>query len=223
MADIQKQNFVIARLADYCRYDQSFERSGIRDPISYLWNKLGEVDEPLTDLKQELYADSTRTFFGRLARGELRESELPDYLQFLDNTLSRGDYADAAFHLDWANLQDTGRRQEAVEFLQNLRAYSRLEEEIKPLEHRNKVWERLVSDIYKRLGFDGVEKCHAHKPLTARRLRFMLRRMRFHSADFCAVFRFPVNEGDTFTPFILPRVEGLIAANRRMLKILRTR
>lgn len=222
MADIQKQNFVIARLADYCRYSQSFENAGIQDPISYLWNKLGEIDEPLTSLKQEIYLDSTRSFFGKLSRGDMPESELPDYLQFLDNTLSRGDYVDAAFHLDWKNLSDEARRKDAFEFLQDLSAHSRFEEEAKPPERRNKDWEKLVSDIYKRLGFDTIEKCHAHKPLSARRLRFLLRRMRFHSADFCAVFRFPINEKDTFTPFILPRVEGLIAANRRVLKILRT-
>jgi len=223
MADVQKQSFVIARLADFCRFSQSFERIDARDPIAYLWGKLREIEQPLSNLKQELLTDAVRNFFATLNKEQANENTLADFMQLLDNYLSRSDFADAAFHLDWQGLQDLDRRKNAWEFIQPLRAHDMLNEEEKPPERRGKTWERIVTDIYKRLGYDVMELCHAHKPLTARRLRFFLRRARFQSADFCAVFRFPINEGDTFTPFILPRVEGLIAANRRLLQRLRTR
>ncbi|MFH2203578.1 MAG: hypothetical protein ABIJ96_10715 [Elusimicrobiota bacterium] len=223
MVDVLKQNFVIARLADYCNFSQSFERAGTRDPIAYLWGKLREIEQPLLDLKQELLEDSVRRFFTDLNRDKASESTLADLLQLLDSYLSRGDFADAAFHLDWGSLQDPSRRQHAWDFIQPLQAHSLLDEDDKPAEQRGKNWERIVGDIRKRLGYDVIERCHARKPLTARRLRFFLRRARFQSADFCAVFRFPIHEGDTFTPFILPRVEGLIAANRRLLQMLRKR
>lgn len=221
MVDVQKQNFVIARLADYCNFSQSYERSDVRDPISYLWAKLREIEEPLIQLKQELLSDASKKFFLALEQGEATPDSLADFLQLLDNYLSRGNFVDAAFHLDWENLKDKERRKEAQTSIFTLKAHNLLDEEDLPEEKQNPNWVRVVSGIYTRLGFDVMKRCHARKPLTARRLRFFLRRARFQSADYCAVFRFPINPGDTFTPFILPRVEGLIAANRRMLQTLR--
>lgn len=222
MADVQKQNFVIARLADFCNFRQRCETLDTRDPISYLYNKLHEIEEPLNSLKAELLSDAVFSFFHALEAGSATPDRLADFLTLLDNYLSRGDFADAAFHLDWENLKDPGRRKDARGYLGDLRACSLIDDEDKPPASRNPNWQRIVESVYKRLGCDLIAACHSHKPLTARRLRFFVRRIRFQSADFCAVFRFPAHAGDTFTPFILPRVEGLIAANRRILQILRS-
>ena len=47
MVDLKLQNFIIARLADYCDYRASFRPEIVRDPLSYLWEKLGEIEKPL--------------------------------------------------------------------------------------------------------------------------------------------------------------------------------
>jgi tetratricopeptide (TPR) repeat protein len=220
--DISRQNFVIARLADYCDFRKKHSASDTKDPISYLWYKLQEIEGPLLALKQGLLTDAVEEFFKDLGRNQMTEDKLADFKQLLDSYLERGVFADAAFHLDRGYLKDPDNRKTAEKLLRFAKVYNTLDEEDKDPEKRNKNWDRLVGDIYKRLEFHTIAKCHNRKALTARRLRFFVRRIRFQSADFCAVFRFPVNHGDTFSPFMLPRAEALIGANRRILHTLRT-
>jgi hypothetical protein len=222
VVDITQQNFVIARLADYCDFSKDHSASDTRDPISYLWYKLQEIEPPLLALKQGLLTDAVDGFFCDLAKNQATPDKLADFMQLLDSYLARGDFADAAFYLDLSYLKNIENRKEAEKFLRSVKAYNSINEEDKEPEKRNPNWERIVGDIYKRLEFPTIEKCHNRKPLTERRLRFFVRRIRFQSSDYCAVFRFPANHGDTFSPFMLPRVEGLIAANRRILHVVRT-
>ncbi|MFA5140647.1 MAG: hypothetical protein WC728_15570 [Elusimicrobiota bacterium] len=220
MIEPRLQNFIIARLAEYCDFRR---RSDAPDPILYLWEKLKEIEAPLQELKGQVLEDAVRGFLKKAEEGSVTESLLADFKQLLESYLSAGDFVDAVFLLDMPTLQDPSRRSLVTEHFARARAYRKLDEELKPPEKRNKAWERLVSDICRRLRFDLIEVVLKHKPLTERRLRFILRRIRFNTADYCAVFHFPINADDTFTPFILPRVEALIAANQRLIRRLRQR
>jgi hypothetical protein len=62
-----------------------------------------------------------------------------------------------------------------------------------------------------RLGFNILERAVEHRPMNALRLR---RR----TAEYAAVLHFPKHAQNTFTPFILPRVETLIGAKQRGLR-----
>lgn len=220
MANLTHQCVVIARLADFCDWRSRFG-GDMRDPTLYLWEKLKEIEEPISTFKQELLDDAVNSFLRRARASVPDEAAIGDFRQFLDRFVSAGDFADASFHLDAKALGDPESRKWAERVLRGLRAYSLLAEEAKPPERRHPGWEKLVAEIYRRLGFDQLEAVLGHKPLTHRRLRMILRRMRFNTADFCAVFHFPTKPEDTFTPFILPRVEALVAANRRFLRRMR--
>jgi len=219
MAELRLQNFVIARLSEYCSFRQPLALAD--DPVQYLWGKLREIEQPMYELKQQMLSDAVRSFLKRASTVGVNESELADFKQYLESNLDPGDFVDAVFLLDMPSLLDPKRRKLIEEFLLRINAYQRLHEEIKPEAQRSKSWERLVGDISRRLSLDQLERVLRHRPLTERRMRFILRRLRFDTADYCAVFHFPVSPDDTFTPFILPRVEALIAANQRFLRLLR--
>lgn len=221
MAELRLQNFIIARLADFCDYRRPLDPERIPDPVSFLWAKLGEIDGPLKTLKQQLLDDAIAQFFKSLAMGRIQEAQLADFKQLLESYLPLGDYVDAAFSLELDSLGDPERRLAAETMLRGMKVLALLEEDLKPPPKQNRNWLKLVAEIYSRLEFELLEKVLAHKPLDARRLGFILRRCRFRSADFCAVFRFPTHADDTFTPFILPRVEAFVGANRRLLQRIR--
>ncbi len=220
MVDLSLQNFVVARLSEFCNYGKPLDPERVPDPIGYLWEKLGETEAPLAKLKQQLLQDAVGAF---LKKTTVSANELADFKQLLDGYLAPGDFADAAFMLEEAALKDPERRKPIETFLKEAKAHSLLEEEKKPAAKQGRNWKRIVGDIYQRLGYPLIEKLIARKKPDARRLSFILRRCRFNAAEFCTVFRFPRGPEDAFTPFILPRVEGLIGANRRMLKKLRGR
>jgi len=220
MADHTTQKFIIARLADYCDFRQGFGMD-IQDPVLYMWEKLKELEDPLYSLKQELLVDASILFFTHVRDKQTTETELADYKQLLDGYLSGGDFADALFHLDLDHLSERSRLKTAVEFFKTLQAHRLLDEEMRPEAQRSANWNRLVGDLYRRLELALLETVMRRKPMSFERLRFMLRRCRRNTADYCAVFHFPLHPGDTFTPFIVPRVEALIAANRRFLVALR--
>ncbi|MFC1679563.1 hypothetical protein ACFL2T_05075 [Elusimicrobiota bacterium] len=220
MVEVRNQHFVIARLADYCDFHHGFG-SDVRDPVLYMWEKLKEIEGPMYSLKQDLLRDAISDFFRRLGEGEVSEDEIADFKQLLDGYLRPGDFADAVFHLHPPALADQQQRRMAEDFFRDVTAHRMIEEENKPEDRRNPNWKRLVADIYRRLELDLLDKVRKHKPLSHRRLRFILRRCRFNTAEYCTVFHFPVHPGDTFTPFIVPRVEALVAANMRFLRNLR--
>ncbi|MDE2293186.1 MAG: hypothetical protein KGL53_13980 [Elusimicrobia bacterium] len=223
MADVRLQHFVIARFADYCDFARPYP-DGVRDPVQWLLSKLSELEGPLVQLKQELLEEHCRRILKKAAEDGVGEAEAADFRSLLEGYLSPGDFADAAFHLmDPAGLKDLARLKAAEGFFKGLHAARLTDEEDKPPERQSALYKRLTKELYGRLGLDTLELVRRRRPLTLRRLKMILRRCRRETAEYAAVFHFPVNPDDTFTPFILPRVEALAAANRRFLRTLRTR
>jgi len=221
MIDFSKQQFVLARLADYCDYRTRIQSA--RDPVLYMWEKLKELDGPLQALKQEIFTEAAAAFLWKVRRKELAGEDIADFKQLMDAYLGPGDFADSMFHLgDPAALVDNEERfRGAVNFFRGVKVTRLLDEEEKPPERRRAQWDRIVSDLMNRLGFDILERSVDHRPMNARRLRFLLRRLRRQTAEYSIVLHFPKHAQDTFTPFILPRVEALIAANQRVLRAIR--
>ncbi|MBI3299606.1 MAG: hypothetical protein HYZ75_15685 [Elusimicrobia bacterium] len=222
MVDIAKQHFVIARFADYCAYTRPYPH-GVTDPVHYLLEKLGELEEPLNVLKQGILEGHMKRFFSEAAAG-VSEAQAADFRSVLEGYLAPADFVDVCFHLmEPAGLKDPGRLKLAVECARRMRAARLIDEEAKPEERRSKLYKRLSLELTKRLGFDKLEEVRARRPLDARRLRMLLRRARRETAEYATVFHFPASPDDTFTPFIIPRVESLVAVNRRFLRSLRMR
>lgn len=223
MVDLSRQSFVVARFADYCAYSRP-QPPGTGHPVFYLLEKLAELEEPMYLLKQELYEGAWKRFLKKAADAGVTAAEAADLRSSLEGFLSAADFVDAAFHLmDPEGLKDPARRKAAEACLSGLKAARFVAEEDKPEEARSKAWRRLTGDISKRLGLELLETVRRRRPLTERRVRMLLRRLRFATADYAAVFHCPTSPEDTFSPYILPRIEALVAVNRRFLRGLRTR
>lgn len=223
MVDLSRQTFVVARFADYCAYSRPYPR-GENNPVRYLLNKLDELEEPMYLLKQELYDASWRAFLKNAAKEGVSAEEATDLRSKLEGYLSPGDFFDASFHLmDAAGLKDPARRKLAEACLSRLRAERLTAEEESPPERQSKLYRKLTEEMTKRLRLDLLETVRRRKPLTLRRMLMILRRLRFETAEYAAVFHCPTSPDDTFNPFILPRIEALVSVNRRFLRGLRTR
>jgi hypothetical protein len=220
MADPTLQSFVLARLADFCdrrvRKDLEDEQ-----PIPYLLSKLKEIEPLLYTLKQQLYEDALIDFFRRADAGGVDQRTLEDFVFFLERYLSPGDFVDAVFDLTLEQLKAPPSRERLAQILRGIKAHRLLDQEELPLERRRPSWERLVREFYKRLDYDRLYAVARRKPLTEMRLQRIVRRVQSNVGEFCAVLRHPRGPDDFFTPFMTPRVEGLIAASRRFLLQLR--
>ena len=223
MVDLSRQTFVVARFADYCSFSRPYPR-GESDPVRYLLAKLAELEEPMYLLKQDLYDNAWKRFLKKAAAEGVTAEETTDLRSTLEGYLAPGDFFDASFHLmDAAGLKDPARRKLAQDCLSKLKAERLTEEEERPPEKQSKLFRKLTEDMTKRLRLDILETVRRRKPLTLRRLLMLLRRLRFETAEYAAVFHCPTSPDDTFNPFILPRIEALVAVNRRFLRTLRTR
>lgn len=223
MVDLSRQTFVVARFADYCAFSRPYPY-GESNPVRYLLNKLDELEEPMYLLKQELYDASWRAFLKKAAAEGVSPEEATDLRTKLEGYLSPGDFFDASFHLmDAAGLKDPARRKLAEACFSGLKAERLTAEEDRPPEKQSKLFRKLTEEMTKRLRLDLLETVRRRKPLTLRRMLMILRRLRFETAEYAAVFHCPTSPDDTFNPFILPRIEALVSVNRRFLRTLRTR
>lgn len=209
-----QQLIIIARLAEFCAWDEAVRRHAT-DPWSWMRDKLLQTEEALKGLKSELFALTSKRLLVDVEAGTADDERYADYKVIFDALLRRGDFADLSFHLD----ARAGKA--ALPMIKSLLARVKptqlLEEERLPEAERNPNWERLVMQLAARLELDKLELALTRKPRTPRRRAMALHRLRRNVREYCSVMRVPLSAGDTFTPFMLPRVEALIAACLRLL------
>lgn len=212
--DPTHQLVILARLAEFCEYKRHAYQDS--DPWDFMRRKLRETQPPLAKLKDELLSGTSGKLLEELRAGPLDNERLADYKTLFERLLSPGDFADLAIHLqdgiDPAEMLSSCKR-----VLQLVRAHNAFAEEAKPAARRSQAWEKLVAELNRRVGIEALDQTLSRKPKTARRRAFVLRRLRRNVAEYCTVVRIPKSPQDTFTPFMLPRVEGLIAASLRLL------
>lgn len=222
MVDVRLQHFVIARFADYCAFDRPLPADS-GGPVLYLLQKLDELEGPLCELKQGLFESQCKHMLKRAADGVTPE-EAADFRSVLEGYLAPADFYDASFHLmEPHRLKEPEALKRAAALFSGLKAAALRDEEARPEEKRSALYKRLTGDLYKRLGLEALETVKRRRPLTPRRLRMIVRRCRRETAEYAAVFHFPVRPDDTFTPFIIPRIEALVCVNRRFLRTLQVR
>jgi hypothetical protein len=211
-SDATPQLIIIARLAEYCRFSAILKYEA--DPWDFMLRKLQETEEPLTAFKSTLFEKTRKRLLDEIAAGGLSAARCSDYRQILEGILCAGDFADAAIHLspDAPNQAESLRR-----VLAQVRPSTLFSEERKTAEQRSPSWDRLVGDLHRRLDLDRLSTIMVRKPPTAQRKAMVLRRVRRNVAEYCCVVRIPTDPQETFTPFMLPRIEAVIAANLRFL------
>jgi hypothetical protein len=212
--DPTHQLVIVARLGEYCRF-RGHTLYHERDPWFYMREKLMQIEEPLSSMKEGLFAATRRKLLEEMREGGMSEERFSEYKGLFERLLSRGDFADLAFHLTTAAGPSAIRR--AEEILLTLNPVHLFIEERLPAEQRSPSWEKLVKELYIRLDLDLLGRVLQRKPRTAKRKAVILRRVRSKVAEYCTVVRIPMDAADTFTPFMLPRIEALVAANLRFL------
>lgn len=86
------------------------------------------------------------------------------------------------------------------------------EEKKLPGEPRDPAADRLVSEAYRRLGFDKLQELAGRQPADA-----VLARGREQVAEYCALYRLPLSAEDTLPPFSLSRIDAVVGACFRLL------
>ena len=211
-SDSTPQLIIIARLAEYCRFRAILKYEA--DPWDFMLRKLQETEEPLTAFKSELFRKTRERLRAEVAAGGLSAERCSDYRLIFERLLGAGDFADAAIHLS-PGAPDQAESLRRV--LAQVRPVTLFSEERKTAEQRSPAWDRLVSELYRRLDLERLGTVMVRKPPTARRKAMVLRRVQRNVSEYCCVVRIPTDPQDTFTLFMLPRIEALIAANLRFL------
>ncbi|MBI4349498.1 MAG: hypothetical protein HY553_21870 [Elusimicrobia bacterium] len=206
--DITHQFVIVARLGDVCRFSGAVSRYE-SDPWFYMRTKLREIEAPLQALKQQQLASARGRFLKELAAGTPSDAALADFRAVLDRYLGPGDYADVAIHLDPRDLALPSSRALLTDALNQAKPHNLFQD---PKPH-----ERLIAELWSRLGLDRLEAALTRKPKTARRKAMVLRRLRRNVAEYCSVLHVPTHAEDTFSPFMLHRVEALAVACLRLL------
>lgn len=210
--DPTHQLVVVARLSEYCQFRSILKFEA--DPWDFMLRKLQETEEPLTAFKTALFRKTRDGLLAELAAGPLSGERCSDYRLLFERLLAPGDFADVAIHLcpGAANQAESLRP-----LLAALRPATLFTLESRPEGQRSPAWDKLVGELYRRLDLDVLGTVMVRKPRTPARKAMVLRRVRRNVAEYCTVVRIPTDPKDTFTPFMLPRIEALIAANLRFL------
>ncbi len=211
--DPTNQLVIIARLSEFCQFRGRTLNE--RDPWAYMRDKLLQIEAPLLALKSQLLASMKKHLLEDMRAGGMDDERFADYKMLFEHLVSRGDFADLAIHLSLA--AGPGAVQWVADLLPQMKAANMFDVERLPAAERGSSWEKLVKELQGRLYLDVLEKVLARKPRTAKRKAYVLRKLRAIVAEYCTVMHIPITAEDTFTPFMLPRVEALVAANLRLL------
>jgi hypothetical protein len=212
--NIAHQAFILARLSEFCRFQAGIQRYE-SDPWSYMRSRLVQMEPELAALKSELLEGTRRKLLADLKAGPLSDEVGADYRQALERLVGRGDFVDLAVHLMPGAGKDAAAALER-EFSRIKANHAFLEERLPP-EQRSPSWEKLIAELAERLDLVRLEQILKRKPRSAKRKAMVLRRLRRNVAEYCTVVRIPKDVSQTFTPFMLPRIEALIAACLRFL------
>lgn len=212
-AGASNQLVIQARLAEFCSFRTRMSYH-VSDPWAFMREKLMQTEEPLVAMKRELLDRTRQHLLTELASGAMTPERYSDYRVLFERLVSRGQFADVAIHLTHEPPPSRALLEPA---LAALKTHCLFDEERAPAAERDPAWEKLVAELRGRLGLDLLDKLMTRRAPTPRSRSGVLRRLRRSVAEYCTVVRIPVSAADTFTPFMLPRIEALIAASLRFL------
>lgn len=212
--DPAHQLVIITRIGEFCDFRRPLK--GLDgDAWNFLRQKLLQIEEPLYKLKSQLLAATGRRLVAEIREKQFNAERSSDFKFLFDRLISRSDFVDLAMHMSPEAGPKDAEALEAT--LRQMKPFTVFAEEKRPIAERNPDYEKLVTELVKRLELEQLATVLKRKPITPKRRRVILRRMRLNVFEYCTVVRIPTNCNETFTPFMLPRVEALIAASLRFL------
>lgn len=186
------------------------------DPWGYLRRKLESTEGPFRELTDQRYREARERLLEELKAPFLAPGVLVEHKELFERLLPTGDFADLSFNL--APGQDpASRREGADQVLKHAKPRTFFELEQLPPERRPKDWEKLVLQMEQRLGVPALKAILAKKERTPFRLNMTARRLRRNLGEYLTMTRHEQGARDELTPFVLSRLEALVAALRRFV------
>lgn len=174
---------------------------------------LNEMTAEIETLKQAQLSRAVAVFCARLEAGPVKPADITALKEALDNLLSAGDFSRACASL-------TGSAGFIKERLGRLRPLCIAAGERRASPEKDPAAERLVGEAYRRMQFEQLEK-EARRFRTEAGAENVLARARERVAEYCAVYRLPLDPGSTLPAFSLSRIDAVAGACYRLLARLR--
>jgi hypothetical protein len=187
--------------------------SGFVNQKEFFIFSLESISEKLTELKQESLNDLAAGYAARRAAGPLSDAEVVDFKDKLDKLVSARDFDHICAAL-------AGSKELMAERLAAVRPQSMAAEEKRGLSGvRDANAYRLITEAYKHLCFWELEEdARNSDDATVDRI---LCRARAAVADYCSLYKVPLDPADTITAFSMLRVDAVTAACFRLLAKIR--
>ena len=157
------QAFIMARLSEFGRYDGK-TRLRERDPWAYMRGRLLMIEPVLQTLKAEALGLARARLLASLQAGPLDDRRCAEFRELFEKLLCRADFVDVALHLlpgagPEANdaLGASLARAQPVHIFQIERL---------PPDARDPNWDRLIAELYERLGMTGLATIRARRKLS---------------------------------------------------------
>lgn len=175
-------------------------------------NSLRRMSEHLLDLKRETLAETCGNFAAKLDKGPVDGKTVSEFKEQLEKLVSARD-----FELIGGSL--IGSKELIRKRLSTLAPLSLTDEEKKD-GGRDSEAERHIKAAYERLDFPSLVREAGASP-GDKALNAVLEKARAEVAEYCCLYRIPLDKDDTLSPFSLLRVDAVLAACYRILSDIR--
>jgi len=175
-------------------------------------NSIRCMSERLVDLKRETLRETCGNFAAQLDKGTVVGQAIVEFKEQLEKLVS-----DRDFSLISGSLP--GSRELIKKRLSALAPLSLTDEEKKE-EGRDPEVERHIKEAYERLNFPSLVREFGASPGDGT-LDVVLAKARAEVAEYCCLYRIPLDKNDTFSSFSLLHVDAVLAACYRILSNLR--
>ncbi|MCX5786649.1 MAG: response regulator [Elusimicrobia bacterium] len=205
MSAIDHQIMFIAKLREFTGRAPAVYANQTELFLNSLWS----MSEHLINLKRAILNDACEDLAGKLDKGALSDKTIAEFKDLLEKLVSGRD-----FQMICGSM--TGNNKGLIkERLATLVPLSLVDEE-KKTEDRDMEADRQIEETYARLNFAPLVKELNAAPESGA-VDAVLAKARVEVEEYCCLYHIPLDEGDTFTPFSLLRVDAVIAASYRIL------
>jgi hypothetical protein len=171
---------------------------------------LENISENLMELKRESLRELAAGFAAKRDRGPVSDEELTEFKDSLDKLVSARDF-------DYVCAALAGSRELLKERLALVQPMSMAAEEKRGLSGvRDANAYRLITEAYRHLNFWKLEEAAGRRCDDAA-VDQILTAARAEVAEYCSLYKVPLDPGDTLTNFSMLRIDAVAAACFRLL------
>lgn len=188
--------------------------SGFANQKDFFIFSLESISGFLLEFKGESLKELAADFTARRERGPVSDAELVEFKAALDKLVSARDF-------DFVCAALAGSRGLLKERLASVRPLSMAAEEKLGLSGaRDANAYRLITDAYRQLNFKALEEAAARRRDDIA-VDHILARARADVAEYCSLYKVPLDPGDTLTDFSITRIDAVAGACFRLLAKMR--